>query len=291
MGPTGSGKYATQLAQIKAWGLKSPATIVIDDLIEHDAGYKSKVKNITLTTDHIGGYKLQFNPYNASQDVKNKFTHAYFTARKCGCVDYDGCVGCDTVNNETFFEAIKQSKDIIFDSMGDRASSLQWPVSEVAKRASEKKYEIIVSYNVVRFADLAHRIEGRANKAFSAFQKDPENAAAPRLPDKYDLATYVNNIIGAARELIDCALQANGCYFSEWKTGAQVRLFDNLYIFDNTGAKENLNSILVSNATKESALALLDQMKPPDAALASSESYQETKPDQRDLVTECAKEE
>jgi len=191
-GPTGSGKGSLP-KKIKSYlGINdnnSAEKILIDDIIEKQESYKIFVND--LVEEYCDGQdilcdNLKLQLENPSSKILKEFSDAYYNARKNICCDCDTqpcepCKSCDTMNDNKLINALKNKKDIIFETTGTYYPSwfFTWPA--VAKPLKENKYEVIMAWTVANWCELIKRNKTRAVEDMENFLDTGE--IAPRLPD------------------------------------------------------------------------------------------------------------
>lgn len=170
-GLPGSGK-STMIEDIKTKFHISPIVNLIDELVQRDDMYKSRVETILqkckgrcLKTPSIKTYK--------------KFEEAYWHTRKHGC-NRKKCKskimkispsGCDCFNDQKLLKAFKNKSDIIFETAS--TVSPDWLFSLIPK-----EYEIILFINLAHLDTIMTRSHGRFYKEVTTYN----GTIAPRLP-------------------------------------------------------------------------------------------------------------
>jgi hypothetical protein len=170
-GMPGSGK-TTLIKNITSMFNIHPVVNLIDDLIQKDSIYIKKVKDILKKCKT----KCLKNP---SIKTYKAFENAYWYTRKNGC-KRKNCKskimkispsGCDCLNDQKLLNALKDKKDIIFETAS--TSSPEWLFSLIPK-----EYEIIFFINLAHLDTIIKRTQGRFYKEVLAFN----GTIAPRLP-------------------------------------------------------------------------------------------------------------
>ena len=228
LGPTGSGKGSIPSKISTLLGGEYEFTnILIDDLVENHENYKQEVRKI-LT-------ELQENPEAGSdpfsinnlqnKDILEKFNKAYFQTRKnVDCNEEKSFISCDKLNDNNLTEALKDGKNIVFESTGEYFPD--WLFNVYKNELKERKYEIIVSYSVVGLCELIKRNFTRTQETIKKFLEDNNNKA-PRLPDMNHgvFKGKVNKIIETFKETVD--KQKNICTEQFAECAIRIVVFDN----------------------------------------------------------------
>ena len=170
-GLAGSGK-TTLIENIKTKFHISPVVNLIDELVQRDDMYKSRVETILRKCKGRCLKKPSIKTYK-------KFEEAYWYTRKHGC-SRQKCKskimkispsGCDCFNDQKLLKAFKDKSDIIFETAS--TVSPDWLFSLIPK-----EYEIIFVINLAHLDTIMERSQGRFYKEVAAYN----GTVAPRLP-------------------------------------------------------------------------------------------------------------
>ena len=88
---------------------------------------------------------------------------------------------CDAKNDEILTTAIKEGKNVIFETTGER--EFKWLFETHKEGLKSKKYNIVLAWNVVEVCELIARNANRAKESIQKFIDDSKGENAPRLPD------------------------------------------------------------------------------------------------------------
>ena len=174
MAPTGSGKSSLINIISKVIQVYDYEQFLIDDYIEKNDLYKKKVKTILKKKD-----------FNFDTKTIKKFEKAYFSSRLKGCgtksIKYN-VKGCASVLDYELSLAIKNKKNIIFESTGK--SYPKWIFNFPNNKINIKKnnYEVIIGITLVSFNELIKRNKKRVLEAIKLFKKNNTNPT-PRIPN------------------------------------------------------------------------------------------------------------
>jgi polyhydroxyalkanoate synthesis regulator phasin len=204
-GSTGSGKTIMASKTIEYLKLNPDNTkLLIDDLVEENDAYKVEALKI------LQGVQEQCN--KNTEDVEKKYTHAdnvlqqkfsnaYFMARRDVQCERSCCSNCDTLLDQMMISAIASHKNIVFETTG--LKELKWLFSEMIK---DQKYYVISAYTLVDVNLLRQRMTQRTLNSIRSFEANVHNNA-PRLPDlnfehiKKNQTKVIDNLVKAISEL------------------------------------------------------------------------------------------
>ena len=188
LGPTGSGKGSIEGKIKKLYNLDEDVTFVpvlIDDLIEDNVAYKDQIRDYLdlikkqqrfNTNEELAKYIIG----TGLQESIKKFNDAYFSTRRgYNCSIDQTKMTCDNKNDEILTTAIKDGKNVIFETTGER--EFKW-LFETHKEGLSEKYNIVLAWNVVEVCELIIRNANRAKKSIEEFI-GTTGQSAPRLPD------------------------------------------------------------------------------------------------------------
>jgi hypothetical protein len=184
LGPTGSGKSSLPYKidnYLKLNGFltnpKYTTNILIDDLVELNPFYRTKIGNIIQECmKNKKCYDIFENP---SKEDLEKFSKIYFLARKNVPCNENIKKNCDDLNDANFEMALKNKKNVIFESVGDYFPSWIFTVYEKFL----KNYKIIMIWSVVEYCELINRNKTRAIKSLNEFISTEGKSSVPRLPN------------------------------------------------------------------------------------------------------------
>jgi len=261
LGPTGSGKSGQEKQLERLFSMRTnqltvnpPQMLLIDDLVEKDAGYRKNI--LEYLTQQLGSAptKAAVDQWLASADqaVYDTFAKNYFGCRRDWGCNRNGTGGCSALFDEIVEHSLTAGKNVIWEQTGKK-----YPTDDIAQAvATGQNYTIVVGLNALDFCDLKQRNAKRATSSIMKFMNEPENLdhPAPRLPDLRELNKMVDNIIGSLTKIIDCV----GKPQSEICTGK----IDELYVFDNEhfGFLPSLK-IIPPTITDPSALSAFEELK------------------------------
>jgi hypothetical protein len=195
LGPTGSGKGSIE-GKIKAlYDLDNSVKFVpvlIDDLIEENLNYKFEINKYLssvkeqnpsiVTNEELANY---ITGTGLDESIK-KFNNAYFSTRRGKtCIMGEGTMNersmtCDAKNDEILTTAIRDGKNVIFETTGER--KFEWLFDTHKEGLESKDYNIVLAWNVVEVCELITRNANRTKQSIEEFIKNTKGDA-PRLPD------------------------------------------------------------------------------------------------------------
>jgi hypothetical protein len=170
-GLPGSGK-TTLIEDIKSKFGISPVINLVDDLVQRDEMYKTRVERILRKCKTRCLKKPSIKIYK-------QFEKTYWHSRKHGC-NRTQCKsklmkispsGCDCFNDQQLLKAFKDKRDIIFETASTVAPD--WLFSLIPK-----EYEIIFFINLAHLDTIMERSKDRFYKEVM----DYDGTIAPRLP-------------------------------------------------------------------------------------------------------------
>jgi hypothetical protein len=231
-GPTGSGKTSLITKTMNALGLSGhPYTkILVDDLVENNDYYKSKVREIIQDVkERCQGEKatcMKETFEHPPQYLLDEFKTAYFTTRK---TKKCGDMTCDEKNDELYKNAVNREKQdvVIMEQTGTYI-----PAWMFTREWIPREYTLICSYSLVNYRELRNRNISRAYKSILEFDNDPSKPA-PRLPDiRHD--SFYSNVSGIRNVLLHLY---NSCILHNTESFdcGQIPI-DRLFLFDNNGS-------------------------------------------------------
>lgn len=238
-GSTGSGKTALveQIMKIINKTSRTFEKTMIDNLIENDPYYKTRVRTIIKEIEDTA-IRNSVNPEtflknyisNPDADLYNKFTAAYYETRKThGCNNIETKINCDTLNDNHLFSSFDNNKNVIFEFTGGYIPT--WLMDRVPDN-----YTVIFAYSLVSIRQIIERNKSRAYSSIIKFKDDTTNTVpAPRLPNVEftqiePTMNTMNTILNKIRE--DCLDNIN--------TICGKHKIDRLIIFDNNTTMELL---------------------------------------------------
>ena len=269
-GATGSGKTLLITETMKYLGIDEEnfVKILIDDLVENDDKYKSKIieiyesikeeceKNVIKNSNCE---ELEYN--NPNPELYKKFSDAYFETRNTlsEYVRSDCRTNCNIklsfndLNDQNLKNAVRENKHIVFEFTGSYIPDWLLNPSWITE-----KYNVVFTYSLVTLDNLVQRNKSRAYKAMTEFQTD-HNKPAPRLPDvsKENFKIIVSNIYSILIKLYDLCIV-------NYDTNKQIcgeKKINQLLIFDNNGTslKNIYNSKTSQIFTIEDFKKLIDE--------------------------------
>lgn len=194
LGPTGSGKGSIEGKIKELYNLDNSVKFVpvlIDDLIEENLNYKFEINKYLssvkkqhpdITNEQLANY---ITGTGLDESIEN-FNKAYFSTRRGKtCRMGEGTMNerlmtCDNKNDEILTTAIKEGKNVIFETTGER--KFEWLFNTHKEGLTAHKYNIVLAWNVVEVCELITRNAKRAKESIEEFSKDTKRSA-PRLPD------------------------------------------------------------------------------------------------------------
>jgi hypothetical protein len=187
-GPTGAGKgslpdFITQYLNLG----KKHTKILIDDLVVQNKYYKNAYDEWVLK-NKFDVERVKKEMLNPSEDTVKFFNTIYFASRKhtdcmtgevLNCTQNVPCEKtCDYQNDIALDTAIKQQKNIVFETTG--IFFPDWLFEQYASFL--ENYQIIFAYPIVDVNTLLHRNKTRAESQVDAYYNSA-NVLPPRLPD------------------------------------------------------------------------------------------------------------
>lgn len=248
LGPTASGKGSLPDKIIKHMGLdKNHTKILIDDLVEKNPLYKSKISEfIEKSRKENKNNKTIINEFDdPSNNIIKLFKDAYNTARKKSDCNKGNTntknktETCDEINDQKFKDAMANGENIVFETTG--TSWPDWIFKEHNLQIFKHNYNIIMGWSVVEICELLKRNKSRAKESIENFLKN-QTTNPPRLPnirkDAYD--SSLKRIIEVF-ENIDTDEKTKVC--NEKKSEECVTI--KLLVFDNN---ENNSKLLFESS-------------------------------------------
>ena len=207
-GITGSQKTKLSEEIINYLKLKDDnVKILIDDLVTNNKEYKKKVLDIIRRVNEECDNKKPCieNKYkNPDHKLLDAFEKAYFDIRKGeNCTD-DYANSCDKLNDLNLENALKNGKNIIFETQGINVPS--WLLSHPYLRDN---YNVIFGYSLAPIRKVIDVITSRANANIKKYEKNPEKTPAPRFPNtnkskiKQDIIKIMNTLKFLRNNCID----------------------------------------------------------------------------------------
>lgn len=189
LGPTGSGKGSIEGKIKELYNLADSVKFVpvlIDDLIEENEAYKSQIRDYLssvkkqhpdITIEQLANY---ITGTGLDESIEN-FNEAYFSTRQGNtCRMGERSMTCDAKNDEILTTAIRDGKNVIFETTGER--KFEWLFDTHKIGLERKDYNIVLAWNVVEVCELITRNANRAKESIKEFIKNTKGGA-PRLPD------------------------------------------------------------------------------------------------------------
>ena len=211
LGPTGSGKGSIEGKIKELYNLDRDVTFVpvlIDDLIEENLNYKFEINKYLssvkeqnpsiVTNEELANY---ITGKGLDESIK-KFNDAYFSTRRgYNCSIDQTKMTCDNKNDEILTTAIKEGKNVIFETTGER--EFKWLFETHKEGLKSNKYNIVLAWNVVEVCELITRNANRAKKSIEEFI-GTTGKSAPRLPDISPDTMFdkLNNIIKTFKKTV-----------------------------------------------------------------------------------------
>ena len=203
-GTTGSLKTKMADEIIKYLKLSTTNTkINIDDLVSKNKEYKKRILDIIKkVAKECNNNKACISKKYDNPDDKliEDFSKAYYDVRKgeggISCTDSFNN-SCDKLNDFNLANALKESRNIIFESQG-----LSVPSWLLSQPYLTEKYNVIFGYSLAPIKKIVDVIKKRAKARIDKYLKNPEEDA-PRMPsfDKKLLGNNIKNIIATLKEL------------------------------------------------------------------------------------------
>ena len=254
LGPPGSGKSTLINETISYLNFDSDyVKILVDDLVENNKLFKEKIssiisdilkkckkKRVHCLDEECKECNTSSYYEEHSDELLKKFSDAYLSVRKApNCVD-DSNLNCDEYNDEKLTKAIKEKKNIIFETTGLNPN---WLLSEPFINENSD-YTVIFAYSLVNFDKLIERNKQRALKSIKEFQNN-KIKPAPRLPyiKPETFKIKVNEIRKTLLKLF------NKCIITHIDKICGNKQIDNLLIFDNN--ETSMKLVFDSQKTNE----------------------------------------
>jgi hypothetical protein len=203
-GTTGSLKTKMAEEIIKYLKLNQTNTkINIDDLVIKNKEYKKRVLDIIKkVAKECNNNKVCISEKyeNPSDKLQEDFRKAYYDVRKgdggINCTD-NFKNSCDKLNDLNLENALKESRNIVFESQG-----LSVPSWLLSQPYLTEKYNVIFAYSLAPIKNIVDVIKKRAKARIDKYLKNP-NEDAPRLPsvDKKIIGNNIKNIVATLKEL------------------------------------------------------------------------------------------
>jgi len=203
-GTTGSLKTKMAEEIIKYLKLNQTNTkINIDDLVIKNKEYKKRVLDIIKkVAKECNNNKVCISEKyeNPSDKLQEDFRKAYYDVRKgdggINCTD-NFKNSCDKLNDLNLENALKESRNIVFESQG-----LSVPSWLLSQPYLTEKYNVIFAYSLAPIKKTVDVIKKRAKARIDKYLKNP-NEDAPRLPsvDKKIIGNNIKNIVATLKEL------------------------------------------------------------------------------------------
>ena len=201
--------------------------IIIDDLVANNKEYKKRVLDIIRGVNEECNNKKECveNKYkNPDRKLLDAFEKAYFDIRKGeNCTD-DYPSSCDKLNDLNLENALKNGKNIIFETQGIKVPS--WLLSHPYLK---ENYNIIFGYSLAPIRKVIDVIISRANANIKKYEKNPDKTPAPRFPDtnRTKIKQDILKIMNAVKFL------RNNCIDSVKYLACGNKKIDKLLIYNN----------------------------------------------------------
>ena len=203
-GTTGSLKTKMAEEIIKYLKLNPTNTkINIDDLVIKNKEYKKRVLDIIkkVAKECNNNKACISEKYeNPSDKLQEDFAKAYYDVRKgeggISCTD-SFKNSCDKLNDLNLENALKESRNIVFESQG-----LSVPSWLLSQPYLTEKYNVIFAYSLAPIKKIVDVIKKRGKARIDKYIKNP-NEDAPRMPsvDKKIIGNNIKNIVATLKEL------------------------------------------------------------------------------------------
>jgi len=203
-GTTGSLKTKMADEIIKYLKLSATNTKVnIDDLVIKNKEYKKRILDIIKkVAKECNNNKACISEKYENPDDKllEDFGKAYYDVRKG--VDGISCTtsfknSCDKLNDLNLENALKESRNIVFESQG-----LSVPSWLLSQPYLTEKYNVIFGYSLAPIKKIVEVIKKRAKARIDKYIKNPDEDA-PRYPsvDIKTIGNNIKNIVATLKEL------------------------------------------------------------------------------------------
>lgn len=175
----------------------------IDDLVIKNKEYKKRVLDIIkkVAKDCNNNKGCISEKYeNPDDKLLEDFKNAYYDVRKgeggINCTD-SFKNSCDNLNDLNLENALKESRNIVFESQG-----LSVPSWLLSQPYLTEKYNVIFGYSLAPVKKIIDVIKKRAKARADKYLKNP-NEDAPRMPsvDRKVIGSNIKNIIATLKEL------------------------------------------------------------------------------------------
>jgi len=177
--------------------------IIIDDLVTNNKEYKRKVLEIIKSVNkECNNRKVCIeNKYkNPDDKLLDAFEKAYFDIRNGKNCSDSYSDSCDNLNNLNLEKALKENKNIIFETQGLNVPS--WLLTHPYLR---ENYNIIFGYSLSPIKKVIEVIISRAIANIKKYEGNPDKHPAPRFPntDKEKIRQNIIKIIETLKYLRD----------------------------------------------------------------------------------------
>jgi hypothetical protein len=203
-GITGSQKTKLYSEIINYLKLKDDnVKIIIDDLVTNNKEYKKNVLEILNNVNRECNNKkicIENKYKNPDDKLLDAFEKVYFDIRNGKKCKDDYSDSCDKLNNLNLEKALKENKNIIFESQGLNVPS--WLLSHPYLRET---YNIIFGYSLSPIKKIVEVIISRAIANIKKYEKNPDKYPGPRFPniDKTKIRQNIIKIIETLKYLRD----------------------------------------------------------------------------------------
>lgn len=201
--------------------------IIIDNLIINNKEYKNKVSEIIKKVNAECNNKkncIEDKYKNPNEKLLDAFEKAYFDIRNGdNCTD-DYSKSCDKLNDLNLENALKENKNIVFETQGLNIPS--WLLSHPYLRDN---YNIIFGYSLSPIKKIVDIIISRAIANIKKFEKDQIKNPAPRFPNinKIKIRQSIVKIINTLKML------RNNCIDNIKYLNCGNKKIDKLLIYNN----------------------------------------------------------
>jgi len=181
--------------------------IIIDELVTNNKEYKKRVLDIIHKVNkECNNNKQCIEDKYKNPDAKllDAFEKAYFDIRKGENCTEDYSYSCDKLNDFNLENALKNGKNIIFETQGINVPS--WLLSHPYLK---ENYNIIFGYSLAPIRKVTDVIISRANAMIKKYEKSPDKTPAPRFPNtnitkiKQDILKIMNTLKFLRNNCID----------------------------------------------------------------------------------------
>jgi len=177
--------------------------IIIDDLVTNNKEYKRRVLEIIKSVnEECNNNKVRIeNKYKKPDDkLLDAFEKAYFDIRNGKNCNDSFSDSCDNLINLNLEKALKENKNIIFETQGLNVPS--WLLTHPYLR---ENYNIIFGYSLAPIKKVIEVIISRAIANIKKYEKNPDKHPAPRFPntDKEKIRQNIIKIIDTLKYLRD----------------------------------------------------------------------------------------